>query len=111
MVNSVWKSSADAVSMAERDHTFIHQPSDYFYLVSTRFATSCFPDSLKIAKDCGAGEWLGNDIQGSVLQVAHITSTCSSAATVSAGVILSRRGRRRIRSTRMRISRWRSIIW
>ncbi|KAI0697016.1 N-acetylhexosaminidase [Cytidiella melzeri] len=42
----VWQSSSDAVSMAERGHAFIHQPSDYFYL------------------DCGAGGWLGADIQG-----------------------------------------------
>ncbi|KAJ3558278.1 hypothetical protein NM688_g1015 [Phlebia brevispora] len=42
----VWQSSADATSMAERGQRFIHQPSDYFYL------------------DCGAGEWLGNDVLG-----------------------------------------------
>lgn len=29
----VWQSSADAASMAERGQRFIHQPSDYFYLV------------------------------------------------------------------------------
>ena len=46
MRNSVWQSSADAVSMAERDRTFIHQPSDYFYL------------------DCGGGNWDGADPKG-----------------------------------------------
>ncbi|KAI0087447.1 N-acetylhexosaminidase [Irpex rosettiformis] len=42
----VWQSSADAVSMADRGHTFIYQPSNYFYL------------------DCGAGDWLGDDVPG-----------------------------------------------
>ncbi|KAL4249769.1 Beta-hexosaminidase [Abortiporus biennis] len=42
----VWQSSADAASMAARNVKFIHQPSDYFYL------------------DCGAGEWVGNDVLG-----------------------------------------------
>nr|VWO99137.1 Trehalose-6-phosphate synthase (EC (UDP-glucose-glucosephosphate glucosyltransferase) [Ganoderma boninense] len=42
----VWQTSEDAVSVAERNLRFIHQPSNYFYL------------------DCGAGEWLGNDILG-----------------------------------------------
>ncbi|KAM5540681.1 hypothetical protein V8D89_005712 [Ganoderma adspersum] len=42
----VWQTSEDAASVAERNLRFIHQPSNYFYL------------------DCGAGEWLGNDILG-----------------------------------------------
>ncbi|KIP03090.1 glycoside hydrolase family 20 protein [Phlebiopsis gigantea 11061_1 CR5-6] len=42
----VWKSSADAVSIAAKGFQFVHQPSDYFYL------------------DCGAGEWLGQDPLG-----------------------------------------------
>ncbi|TBU57872.1 N-acetylhexosaminidase [Dichomitus squalens] len=42
----VWQTSEDAVSVAERNLRFIHQPSNYFYL------------------DCGAGEWLGNDVLG-----------------------------------------------
>ena len=49
-MNSVWQSSADAMSMAERGHAFIHQPSDYFYLVSTRFATSCYPSFSKLSR-------------------------------------------------------------
>ncbi|THH31445.1 hypothetical protein EUX98_g2743 [Antrodiella citrinella] len=42
----VWQTSADAVEVAERGLRFIHQPSDYFYL------------------DCGAGGFIGNDIDG-----------------------------------------------
>ncbi|KAI0630928.1 N-acetylhexosaminidase [Trametes polyzona] len=42
----VWQTSEDAAAVAERGLRLIHQPSNYFYL------------------DCGAGEWLGNDILG-----------------------------------------------
>ncbi|KAK7680268.1 hypothetical protein QCA50_016778 [Cerrena zonata] len=42
----VWQSSADAVGIAERGLRFIHQPSNYFYL------------------DCGAGDWVGNNVLG-----------------------------------------------
>ncbi|KAI0364269.1 N-acetylhexosaminidase [Pilatotrama ljubarskyi] len=42
----VWQTSEDAASVADRGLRLIHQPSNYFYL------------------DCGAGEWLGNDILG-----------------------------------------------
>ncbi|KAI9062158.1 glycoside hydrolase family 20 protein [Trametes sanguinea] len=42
----VWKTSDDAAAVANRSLRLIHQPSNYFYL------------------DCGAGEWLGNDILG-----------------------------------------------
>ncbi|CAL1699853.1 unnamed protein product [Somion occarium] len=42
----VWQSSADAAGIAERGLRFIHQPSNYFYL------------------DCGAGDWVGNNILG-----------------------------------------------
>ncbi|KAI0349990.1 N-acetylhexosaminidase [Trametes cingulata] len=42
----VWQTSQDAASVADRGLRLIHQPSNYFYL------------------DCGAGEWLGNDILG-----------------------------------------------
>ncbi|KAH8100074.1 N-acetylhexosaminidase [Cristinia sonorae] len=42
----VWKSSLDAVSVAQRGLRFIHQPSNYFYL------------------DCGAGDWVGNNVLG-----------------------------------------------
>ncbi|KAI0816052.1 N-acetylhexosaminidase [Trametes gibbosa] len=42
----VWQTSEDAASVAERGLHLIHQPSNYFYL------------------DCGAGEWLGNDVLG-----------------------------------------------
>ncbi|KAH9848284.1 N-acetylhexosaminidase [Lenzites betulinus] len=42
----VWQTSEDAASVAERNLHLIHQPSNYFYL------------------DCGAGEWLGNDVLG-----------------------------------------------
>ncbi|KAI1792542.1 N-acetylhexosaminidase [Ganoderma leucocontextum] len=44
--DTLWQTSEDAASVAERNLRFIHQPSNYFYL------------------DCGAGEWLGNDILG-----------------------------------------------
>ncbi|RPD53006.1 N-acetylhexosaminidase [Lentinus tigrinus ALCF2SS1-7] len=42
----VWQTSEDAAAVAERQLRFIHQPSNYFYL------------------DCGAGDWLGNNIAG-----------------------------------------------
>ncbi|KAI0808032.1 N-acetylhexosaminidase [Fomes fomentarius] len=42
----VWQRSEDATAVAERNLRFIHQPSNYFYL------------------DCGAGDWLGNDVLG-----------------------------------------------
>ncbi|KAI0324943.1 N-acetylhexosaminidase [Cubamyces sp. BRFM 1775] len=42
----VWQTSADAAAVAERGLRFIHQPSNYFYL------------------DCGAGDWLGDNILG-----------------------------------------------
>ncbi|OSC97365.1 glycoside hydrolase family 20 protein [Trametes coccinea BRFM310] len=42
----VWQTSEDAAAVANISLRFIHQPSNYFYL------------------DCGAGEWLGNDILG-----------------------------------------------
>ncbi|EIW55410.1 N-acetylhexosaminidase [Trametes versicolor FP-101664 SS1] len=42
----VWQTSADAASVAARGLRMIHQPSNYFYL------------------DCGAGEWIGNDVLG-----------------------------------------------
>ncbi|TFK87138.1 glycoside hydrolase family 20 protein [Polyporus arcularius HHB13444] len=42
----VWQTSEDAAAVAERNLRFIHQPSNYFYL------------------DCGAGDWLGNNIAG-----------------------------------------------
>ncbi|KAI0049438.1 glycoside hydrolase family 20 protein [Auriscalpium vulgare] len=42
----VWISSQNAASVAQKGFRFIHAASDYFYL------------------DCGAGEWLGNDVSG-----------------------------------------------
>ncbi|KAH9885996.1 N-acetylhexosaminidase [Cubamyces lactineus] len=42
----VWQTSEDAAAVAERGLRFIHQPSNYFYL------------------DCGAGDWLGDNILG-----------------------------------------------
>ncbi|KAI0075466.1 N-acetylhexosaminidase [Panus rudis PR-1116 ss-1] len=42
----VWQTSADAAAMASRGVHFIHQPSNYFYL------------------DCGAGDWVGNNVLG-----------------------------------------------
>ncbi|KAI0739272.1 N-acetylhexosaminidase [Daedaleopsis nitida] len=42
----VWQTSEDAAAVAERNLRFIHQPSNYFYL------------------DCGAGDWLGNNVLG-----------------------------------------------
>ncbi|EJC98475.1 beta-hexosaminidase [Fomitiporia mediterranea MF3/22] len=42
----VWISSQDAKNVTTRGYRIIHQPSDYFYL------------------DCGAGDWLGNNING-----------------------------------------------
>lgn len=37
----VWQSSADAAGIAERGLRFIHQPSDYFYLVRRNAVCAC----------------------------------------------------------------------
>ncbi|KAG7444174.1 N-acetylhexosaminidase [Guyanagaster necrorhizus] len=42
----VWISSDDVAAVAEKGYKLVHAASDYFYL------------------DCGAGEWLGNDVSG-----------------------------------------------
>ncbi|EJC97794.1 beta-hexosaminidase [Fomitiporia mediterranea MF3/22] len=42
----VWISSQNAAAVAAKGFRLVHGPSDYFYL------------------DCGAGEWLGNDVTG-----------------------------------------------
>ncbi|KDQ08352.1 glycoside hydrolase family 20 protein [Botryobasidium botryosum FD-172 SS1] len=42
----VWISSANVRAVVDKGYRVVHAPSDYFYL------------------DCGAGEWLGNDIAG-----------------------------------------------
>ncbi|KAL5522576.1 hypothetical protein ACEPAG_8593 [Sanghuangporus baumii] len=42
----VWISSQHAANVASKGFRLVHGPSDYFYL------------------DCGAGEWLGDDING-----------------------------------------------
>ncbi|KAJ7644582.1 glycoside hydrolase family 20 protein [Roridomyces roridus] len=42
----VWISSANAALVAAKGFSFVHAPSDYFYL------------------DCGAGEWIGDDPTG-----------------------------------------------
>jgi len=42
----VWVSSSDAAAVASKGFRLVHASSDYFYL------------------DCGAGEWLGADIDG-----------------------------------------------
>ncbi|KAI0354793.1 N-acetylhexosaminidase [Trametes cingulata] len=43
----VWISSANAAAVAARNFRIVHGPSDYFYL------------------DCGAGEWIGDDVANS----------------------------------------------
>ncbi|KZW01500.1 N-acetylhexosaminidase [Exidia glandulosa HHB12029] len=43
----VWQSSTNAAAVAKKGFQLVHAPSDFFYL------------------DCGAGEWLGNDIGNS----------------------------------------------
>ncbi|KAI0629989.1 N-acetylhexosaminidase [Trametes polyzona] len=43
----VWISSANAAAVAQKNFRIVHGPSDYFYL------------------DCGAGEWIGDDIANS----------------------------------------------
>ncbi|KAH9932741.1 N-acetylhexosaminidase [Epithele typhae] len=43
----VWISSANAAAVAAKNFRIVHGPSDYFYL------------------DCGAGEWLGDDVANS----------------------------------------------
>ncbi|KAI0823997.1 N-acetylhexosaminidase [Trametes gibbosa] len=43
----VWISSANAAAVAARNFRLVHGPSDYFYL------------------DCGAGEWIGDDVANS----------------------------------------------
>ncbi|ETW82220.1 glycoside hydrolase family 20 protein [Heterobasidion irregulare TC 32-1] len=42
----VWISSENAAAVAQKGYRFVHAASDYFYL------------------DCGAGEWIGADIDG-----------------------------------------------
>ncbi|KAI5118087.1 hypothetical protein M0805_007737 [Coniferiporia weirii] len=42
----IWISSQDASAVVAKGFQIVHSPSDYFYL------------------DCGAGAWLGNDIDG-----------------------------------------------
>ncbi|CAL1713569.1 unnamed protein product [Somion occarium] len=42
----VWISSQHAAAVAAKNFRIVHGPSDFFYL------------------DCGAGEWLGNDVSG-----------------------------------------------
>ncbi|TFY71905.1 hypothetical protein EVG20_g1110 [Dentipellis fragilis] len=42
----VWISSANAAAVAAKGFKFVHSASDYFYM------------------DCGAGEWIGSDIDG-----------------------------------------------
>lgn len=36
---SVWKTSADAALVAAKNFSFIHQPSDYFYLASVAMSS------------------------------------------------------------------------
>ncbi|TBU58065.1 beta-hexosaminidase [Dichomitus squalens] len=43
----VWISSMNAAAVAEKNFRLVHAPSDYFYL------------------DCGAGEWIGDDVANS----------------------------------------------
>ncbi|KAI0373766.1 N-acetylhexosaminidase [Pilatotrama ljubarskyi] len=43
----VWISSANAAAVAAKNFRIVHGPSDYFYL------------------DCGAGEWIGDDVANS----------------------------------------------
>ncbi|OSC97997.1 glycoside hydrolase family 20 protein [Trametes coccinea BRFM310] len=43
----VWISSANAAAVAAKNFRLVHGPSDYFYL------------------DCGAGEWIGDDVANS----------------------------------------------
>ncbi|KAI0759376.1 N-acetylhexosaminidase [Trametes elegans] len=43
----VWISSANAAAVAAKNFRVVHGPSDYFYL------------------DCGAGEWIGDDVANS----------------------------------------------
>ncbi|OBZ71292.1 Beta-hexosaminidase 2 [Grifola frondosa] len=43
----VWISSANAAAVAAKNFRIVHSPSDYFYL------------------DCGAGEWIGDDVANS----------------------------------------------
>lgn len=45
-ITLVWISSQDALSVAEKGFRFVHAASDYFYL------------------DCGAGGWVGANING-----------------------------------------------
>ena len=59
----VWKSSADAALIAAKNLRFIHQPSDYFYLVCTAPVLS-LTRLIYVEQDCGAGEWLGEDPLG-----------------------------------------------
>ncbi|CDO72185.1 Glycoside Hydrolase Family 20 protein [Trametes cinnabarina] len=53
----VWISSANAAAVAAKNFRLVHGPSDYFYL------------------DCGAGEWIGDDV------AAHSNSWCDPFKT------------------------------
>ena len=69
----VWISSQHAADVASKGFRLVHGPSDFFYLV--RLGLLTFVESYidrqnkTLFKDCGAGEWLGNDINGSVVLV------------------------------------------
>ncbi|THH09831.1 hypothetical protein EW145_g1735 [Phellinidium pouzarii] len=60
----VWISSDDAKNVTSRGYRIIHQPSNYFYL------------------DCGAGEWIGDDIDGLELCPFQAITSISSLTLV-----------------------------
>ena len=91
-INRVWQTSEDAASVAERNLRFIHQPSNYFYLVCI-FPDNQYASTYEAWQDCGAGEWLGNDILGYVLHKSKPFLCQCALSTEIAGVTLSRLGR------------------
>ncbi len=63
--------------MAAKNFRIVHGPSDFFYLVSCTgwlYALSLY--CTDYSQDCGAGEWIGDDVAYVVLTVVHLQRTC-----------------------------------
>ncbi|KAJ3988339.1 N-acetylhexosaminidase [Lentinula detonsa] len=61
----VWISSDDAAAVVQKGYRIVHAPSNYFYLVSINLNFfSPIYTHRRFIKDCGAGEWIGNDPTG-----------------------------------------------